>query len=1270
MKRTRHQHPKHLKQPEQPQRSLTRTAVSVVAGVMLATSFTAVPALAEEGADLEPAKTAAEQAVTAGLESTPAPVVVTTAASVPVEASAEPAAAEAAPDTTAAAEEGTTAESAASPEAEPAPAEATTTAEPAAEVAAEAAPAEVTAAEAATAADTIPAADVKLDGISFTRTDDTYEQTDPSMISMTDKRTFEVEVGVDGATTDQLQQLIDDGKATFSLTRTQEAADAVADPATYPNKYLGTTLDEWMTVSTSTAKSTNFFTDIQLAAVEDGGKSKLRLTFGNEYFFGMNGIDVRSRSTVRSEILNYLGTYQLRCDLDGQAVSTDVVLKPFDEYYTQAEIDEELPKLVAEANENGIYAKVEKFGTSADGRDMSVVFVAGSAQDLDDYQALKARMEEDPSGVLAEVKAGTLDYKVPIFYSNVHADELSAADGVIQFLKDLAENKPITYKRFESLTDAGLEELQKEMDLDGTVWSDLIKDKVTGIGYVRGNNGESNGYGTPYGTRSNAGLNDGSADLSDDQIAEYYNVVEQVFDPQEILKHVFFILVPSENVDARADDVRTNGNGFDLNRDNTFQTQPETQAMSGLITQWDPISLHEFHGFYQQFQIEPCSPTHDPNNEYDLFIDTAMAEGEYFASTALANNPTINSAQIPMRDYLKRQADGSVMWDYPFDDMSSSYTPQYAMMHGANAYTVELPVGNSDAVHAIAAGCIGNAQFVIDNLDHMFSNLLERYVRGVYNIDAETIRPYYVSQYDEAGAEADVFRPQDNENHNFFPEYYVIPMDAQSQEDRGSARDMVAYLLHNGVKVKQLDEETTVNGTTYAPGTIVVDMHQAKRNMANAALYPNLVISDWTAGSLYSEPISNFSDFRGFDMDTIRTVGAFSAASLSDVTEAPSVSTYVSGTGPVTVIRNDSLQSILAVNDLLKHGVQVGLITEGQHEGDYVVASSDFSKVSDKYVLYATQGTSTPTAKLIRNDIKVYVPKAYSDDTTSSVGMVGYSNRLNTSGNWDLFALATQMGFTLTDDLDEATIIVGSQSPYNAKDVAAKIKAGVPYIGYTTSALRFVQRNQLADIKYTSSRGGFDALDTVTFPEDSIVTATYRKEGDYIMYGYGGNYFVAVPEGAHVLIKTTTDQPIEGFMTTDWLEQYKGQIQAISILDDDVSMVLFANTLTNKAHQTDDYRYLTASLYSLSEGQEFPEVPVPAEPEVPGEPTGPEQPAGPTKQASTYVPKHMAKAPTVATTTIPAAGDRALVASDVAEIVFLALAGGSMLVLARRREQE
>ncbi len=51
-------------------------------------------------------------------------------------------------------------------------------------------------------------------------------------------------------------------------------------------------------------------------------------------------------------------------------------------------------------------------------------------------------------------------------------------------------------------------------------------------------------------------------------------------------------------------------------------------------------------------------------------------------------------------------------------------------------------------------------------------------------------------------------------------------------------------------------------------------------------------------------------------------------------------------------------------------------------------------------------------------------------------------------------------------------------------------------------------------------------------------------------------------------------------MPSDYIKEYQGKIQAVDYQRDGRNVALFANTLTNKAHQQDDYRYLTAAVYS------------------------------------------------------------------------------------------
>ena len=76
---------------------------------------------------------------------------------------------------------------------------------------------------------------------------------------------------------------------------------------------------------------------------------------------------------------------------------------------------------------------------------------------------------------------------------------------------------------------------------------------------------------------------------------------------------------------------RGNVEGFDLNRDGTYQTQIESQVATADLVKWKPVTLMELHGFIYyartQLQIEPCTPPHEPNLEYDLFMNYAL-EGQ------------------------------------------------------------------------------------------------------------------------------------------------------------------------------------------------------------------------------------------------------------------------------------------------------------------------------------------------------------------------------------------------------------------------------------------------------------------------------------------------------------------------------------------------------------------------------------------------------------------------------------------------------------------
>lgn len=1024
--------------------------------------------------------------------------------------------------------------------------------------------------------------------VSAEETGMTFVPSEGTGISMTEERsftaTYEFEV-----TKEELEAKITEGDFEWYLSREKGYQDA----AKWPHQYLGGKLTDWKVEVTAANKGEALFENIKMVATDADadGKGELVLTFDNQLLFGFNGTDNRERYFVRSLIMDYTGPYNLTLKDGETTVATkEVQVRPYDSYLTSDETDAKLVDLMADAIAKGIYAKVEQIGTTgALGRPINALFIAKDANVLTNWQKLAERMETEPEKVIDEIKAGTLkDYQVPVLYSNVHADEIIGTDGVMMFLDLLVSNADgaIVYNDIDSLTELGKETVKKEMAEDGVVWSELIKDKVTGVGYIQGE-GKYEPTDPKQESETTKGFNEAATvDMTEEEMATYYNITKEELNVKEVLNDVFFIAVPQENADGRYHNVRTNALGFDLNRDNTYQTQNETQAMTHLIAKWNPVSFHEIHGYYTQYQVEPCSPVHEPNVEYDIFMDLALAQGEAFGAASIVNNDTINSFNTPMRDYLFIDEDGNKNW-VPFDDMSTSYTPQYALTHGAYAYTVELPYASADAAKATAYGFVGNAAFVAENKEAFLLNQATVYYRGVNNIDAEEIRPWYVSQSDEIGKEADMFRPVYEENKNFFPEYYVIPVDVENQQDIQAVNDMVEWLLRNDVRVKRLTADTTVNGVTYKAGTVIVDMHQAKRNVANAALYDNLVIDTWT--DLYSEPVTNFSALRGFDMDIITKVGAFKDAKMENVTEGINLTTVITGKGKASVIANNSVHAVKAVNELLADGVTVGYVTEGEHKGDFVVATKDLGTIAKDYILVINQTDKVPTAKVITKTPTIYVPgrkATYQTKDGREMGVKNYLVMLDTTYAWDIFAYGTQLGFELTYDATKADIIVGAKG-LSASEVEL-VKGGLPYVGYTYNAMYAAEKLGL-DIEYTDN-GWHDALTEVVYPTASMVTDKYAAEEDTIMYQYGSDHFSKLPAEAKVLIKTAKAPTISGFISClepDWEENYQDKAIAFEYIANGLDMTVFAGTMTNKAHQQDDYRYVTNAIYQRFLGDAF-----------------------------------------------------------------------------------
>lgn len=982
-----------------------------------------------------------------------------------------------------------------------------------------------------------------------------------------------IAVPVEGTTVAALQEAIAAGTVTLNLVRNPE--HPYVDSALYPNQKAGGPLTSWKI----NGNKIDMFKNVAMTASEVEGKVVLTVTFDTTCYYNT---DLSMPHSNGGAYLDACGYFFLSA-VTGETTlgSAEVKIVPYDNFHTMDEIYVQEQEIVDRLKAAGLYASYEIAGYSTAGRPIPYMVISDSAESVSDWMKLTEKAETQPAAVLEGIKNGEYDsIRVPAMYSNIHSNEVAATDGVLDFgwmLVDAMENNngKLNYKMLTGFTEAGEAQLAAELASRKTLVPDLVKDTATYLGWLR----------------------NGASKSAPVDMAKFYTMSDNEITVEQLLKNVFFVLMPEENVDGRTYITRQSSNGYDLNRDNSFQTTSETICMQKLIGTLNPVSLTEFHGRVTAFQCEPCDPPHEPNFEYDLLANHLVTGGEALGIAAVANNTAYNSYVIPQRDYLTTDGNGEPFWD-AWDDMSTSYTPQFAMLQGTVAYTVELPAYDDNTADLVTYGILGQAAYIgAEKLGYLTSQV-EIYNRGVKNMNSdayELVGQWLADQKDVEGAEMDLFRPEfkgEGQNGNFYPECYIIPMDGKNQKNLQAAYDMMVWLARNDVKVNVTTAEFTYNGVTYPAGTMIISMYQAKRSVANSALYDGTPIHTWS--TLYSEGITSFNETRGFNMAIVAEPAAYKtiAAVMGEGMDFDAAETYVSGLGSCftgvegadVIIVNSSEDSTAAVNALLSAGCKVGLITEGEYKTSFVVSYEDYASVADQYVVTAIGVKSGAVkANVLKNDIKVYLTGVPANNAAS--GFV-FNSQVSSANAWNYDRVAMElMGFSVTENVAEADIIAGASSLSGAALNAAK--AGTPYIGYSSSA----NRTLASGITRTGLSGSMDCLEFVTYPNETMVNASYIQENDNVMYGYGYGYFSKIPEGATVLVQADGEKsPTECFIPLTSASRqtayntYRATngVLGFEYKDETVDFAIFANSLTNKGHQRDEYSFISNFIFSRS----------------------------------------------------------------------------------------
>ncbi|MFH0518905.1 M14 family zinc carboxypeptidase [Streptomyces sp. M41] len=390
---------------------------------------------------------------------------------------------------------------------------------------------------------------------------------------------------------------------------------------------------------------------------------------------------------------------------------------------------------------------------------------------------------------------------------------------------------------------------------------------------------------------------------------------------RDLLAHSRLYFNVTANPDGRIAGTRANANGFDMNRDFVTASQPEVRAMRQIMVTKQPAVMLDLHGYVNGTLIEPTTPPHGENYEYDLFLKNTYANalGMEAAVNGLGHTPEkdgVQPAQIPFRD----QEEG-------WDDWPPIFTPQYAVYHGTvAAHTVEIPltVNNSAytslpvpelrrraAVNVDVAGAALRAtlDFVRSERTSLLADQIEVFRRGAAGAAQVPVSEKTVPGVPGIGPE-DVYTTT-------FPRAYVIPPSGTA-----GAR-LVGHLLANDIRVTRASHPFRIGGRTYAKGSYVIDMRQPKRGLANALLADGRDISD-RVSAMYD--ISGWSLGRLWGA-TVATLPGMPYGVLRPVRAAASVA-YTAPHGDLR-LRLDDPNEVAALNSLLREGVQARRAADG-----------------------------------------------------------------------------------------------------------------------------------------------------------------------------------------------------------------------------------------------------------------------------------------------------------------------------------------------------
>lgn len=842
-----------------------------------------------------------------------------------------------------------------------------------------------------------------------------------------------------------------------TITETVQEQGAAAGKVTW--KLDNKPIAEWKTWN---MEKGDFSGDSFVTIEETTNGSDLKLSLKFNELFG-NDLSLRTPNNIRRTYRQFIGNHELvgTDEESGLTIRKTLVFRPYENFHTHEEMLAAIEKSRQEAK-NDRLVQIEDIGTSAQGRKIKLGIISSDQKSIDDYLNSTNKMAlTKPAEMLAALKDGKLNYKLPILINNTHADEQPAIDIITGLFNSFATQDQISFKTTQA---------------DGT-------QKIVTLSV------------------------------------------------KDLLKKFIFLFDFTENPDGDVANTRALANGLDPNRDTSYQTNPETRTVAGLINKWNPIALYDIHGFVKDFLIEPATPPHDPNFEYDLLADLMLENAHHMGRAGVANS-NYDHYIIPKLD-----------WGDGWDDSFSGYTGVYGMYHGILGHTIEIPQGNQESYKAGFHAVLGGIDYLSQNPDKLMEMRLNFYLRGVNKVEDPK------AENELVGPDGKVVGRIKHGQKKFFPDYYVIPMGLDKSNDSQQAYNMIEYFKRNGVVVQELKEDTG----GYKKGDLVVDMAQAKRGYANHILYKGSNESTWAA--MYAELLVNFPDMRGFKAVAVFKEKLFDGK-LGEVTALRATRTSeIDHKAPYYVIANTSESAVRAVNRAIRDGKKVYLTDDG-----YIVDTPTFANLLKNYAIYGDALYKTPQGQTLKA-LKVYAPP-------HQYYWAGVDTPAHT-------ALALKnLGFDIVNTPEEADVIVLESDNFDKSLLGLK-----PTIVVGGTAMQRLEELGVVDgfdAEQLKNGGDYEGLMKAIIDDKDPLTSGYNKND--LFYSNSGNWIAKVPANFKTLASIAgSDYYIAGWWPGN--EQLANKIVAISGSYKEQPLFIYAGNPTNRLHTIHFYRWVSNAIF-------------------------------------------------------------------------------------------